>query len=183
MLSWILDFTSADVYSRHTWFSNSASGVVTISTALYQSRSELLHGFEAYSIEGWDGYDAEPLSKNALDAARDWLDALPHWIPNPDIAPGADGSIGIDWTYDFGSLYVDVYSDGSLRLFQDIDNLWPRDATSKPDPDAFSDRISPLLDGLRPSLDASILPIQQHRDLLPTGALVATGADVYRLRP
>lgn len=77
-----------------------------------QTRSDrLLAGFESYQVPGWDGDEAEPVTVEALDRARELLDALPDWMPDPDVAPGADGSIGLDWS----QILVDVYA-GNIRV-------------------------------------------------------------------
>ena len=67
--------------------------------------------FGKYSTPNWDGYDAEPIGQETIDAARSFLRMLPDTFGGPDIAPGSDGTIGLEW----------VFADGPLRkLFVDI---------------------------------------------------------------
>lgn len=49
------------------------------------------------ATEDWDGYGAAAISRSVADRARRFLDALPHWMPAPDIVPEADGEIAIEW--------------------------------------------------------------------------------------
>lgn len=70
-----------------------------------------LDGFDLYSERDWDGYGAEPISQDTIDAARTFIGMLPNTFGDPDIAPGGDGTIGLQW----------VFKDGPLRkLFIDI---------------------------------------------------------------
>lgn len=128
-------------------------------------RSALLVGFDAYMSGGWDGDDAAPITPLALACALEWLRALPFWVPNPEVAPGADGSIGFEWAYDFGSLYVDVQPDGSMHLFQDIDKLQPPELKSGPSISVFLDIVSSLLELFRPRVP---LNRQQLNATLPS---------------
>jgi hypothetical protein len=53
--------------------------------------------FEAYNHTNWDGYGADPISSETCKAARAFRRLLPRQISLPDIAPGADGTIGFEW--------------------------------------------------------------------------------------
>jgi hypothetical protein len=67
--------------------------------------------FETYSARDWDGYGAEPIAKDTIEAARLFLQMLPDSFGRPDIAPGSDGTIGLEWVFDEGplkKLFVDI---------------------------------------------------------------------------
>lgn len=50
------------------------------------------------SAEGWDGYDAAPVSDDAYDEAKRLLESLPlATFPMPEIVPEPDGGIGLEW--------------------------------------------------------------------------------------
>ena len=49
------------------------------------------------SEESWDGYGAMPISQATYSEAMRFLDALPSWIPTPEIVPEPDGDIGFEW--------------------------------------------------------------------------------------
>jgi hypothetical protein len=55
--------------------------------------------YEQYNISGWDGYDAAPISKETVSIARRFNKLLPVNVSRPDIAPGADGTIGFEWRF------------------------------------------------------------------------------------
>ena len=70
-----------------------------------------LAGYEAYAHSNWDGYDAEPISPETLRAARFFLSMLPETLGEPDIAPGADGTIGLEWSFTdrpLRKLFIDI---------------------------------------------------------------------------
>jgi hypothetical protein len=76
-----------------------------------------LAGYERYASPNWGGFDAEPVTRATLASARLLLRLLPDTFGAPDIAPGADGTIGLEWSF----------TDRPLRkLFIDIGpgNVW-----------------------------------------------------------
>jgi hypothetical protein len=75
------------------------------------SKKEPLEGYEQYSEANWDGNDAEPITAETLQYARWFLKVIPQTFGPPDIAPSADGSIGLEWVHERGSLH---------KLFLDI---------------------------------------------------------------
>jgi hypothetical protein len=70
-----------------------------------------LEGYEQYSEAAWDGHDAAPITADTLQYARKLLNVIPKTFGPPDIAPSADGSIGLEWVADSGPL---------RKLFLDI---------------------------------------------------------------
>jgi hypothetical protein len=70
-----------------------------------------LDGYEHYATPNWDGEDAEPITPQTLQYARRLLEVMPNRFGPPDIAPSADGSIGLEWVPDTGPL---------RKLFLDI---------------------------------------------------------------
>jgi hypothetical protein len=57
----------------------------------------LLTGFERFSADGWDGDDAKRIESNTLLAARDLLREIGGAAGFPEVVPGADGSICMEW--------------------------------------------------------------------------------------
>jgi len=55
-----------------------------------------LAGYEAFAAPNWDGYGADPIRADTLAAARHLIRNLPATFGDPDIAPGADGTIGLE---------------------------------------------------------------------------------------
>jgi hypothetical protein len=56
--------------------------------------------FEECSVPGWDGYDAQPLNKEAYLEARKLILSLPivSFIPMPEIVPEPSGAIAFEWS-------------------------------------------------------------------------------------
>ena len=67
-------------------------------------QNEALHSleelFEECSVPGWDGYDAQPLSREAYLEARKLILSLPivSFIPMPEIVPEPSGDIAFEWS-------------------------------------------------------------------------------------
>lgn len=49
------------------------------------------------SEQGWDGYDAIPLSRDSFSNASRFIYLLPEWAIQPDIIPSPDGWISFEW--------------------------------------------------------------------------------------
>jgi hypothetical protein len=71
--------------------------------------------FVSYSAKfghaNWDGYGADPIEPSTIEAARSFMAALPTAFGTPDVAPGADGTIGLEWAFpQWGvrKLFIDI---------------------------------------------------------------------------
>jgi hypothetical protein len=62
--------------------------------------------YEAYHVPSWDGYGAEPILPETVRAARSLSRLLPPEAPEPDIAPGGDGTIGFEWYSSIGREWI-----------------------------------------------------------------------------
>jgi hypothetical protein len=58
------------------------------------------------SQEGWDGYDAVPISEEACDEAKKFIKSLPVNFPMPKIVPEPGGEIGLEWTTGRSQVFV-----------------------------------------------------------------------------
>jgi hypothetical protein len=83
-----------------------------ISPRIRRAPAEPLAGYETYAVENWEGYNALPITPETLAAARAIMKALPNQpFGEPECSPGADGSIGLEWIMDRGSvrkLFIDI---------------------------------------------------------------------------
>jgi len=52
---------------------------------------------DACSKPGWDGYDATPVSSEAVARALLLIELLPEWIQLPELAPSPEGEISFEW--------------------------------------------------------------------------------------
>jgi hypothetical protein len=71
----------------------------------------VLAGYDRYSVPNWDGDQAEPILPETVAATRSLLQVLPSNFGEPDIAPAADGTVGLEWMPDTGplrKLFIDV---------------------------------------------------------------------------
>jgi hypothetical protein len=70
-----------------------------------------LKSYEKLTERNWDGYDAEPLTRQTIDYARKILNVMPMTFGLPDIAPGGNGSVALEWHPTTGSvrkLFLDI---------------------------------------------------------------------------
>ncbi len=68
-------------------------------TKSFQMFLEVLEVIRESSTPNWDGYDALPLKANAAREAVRFIEIMPIWIPEPDIAPLPNGDIGFQWHF------------------------------------------------------------------------------------
>jgi hypothetical protein len=50
--------------------------------------------------QGWDGYDAEPISPESVIRAAQLIELLPISIQTPDVVPEPSGDISLEWRAD-----------------------------------------------------------------------------------
>jgi hypothetical protein len=73
--------------------------------------SDPLAGYSRYSTPNWDGYGAEAITPETIAAAQRLIRDLPKTFGEPDIAPGADGTIGLEWSFKnrpLKKLFIDI---------------------------------------------------------------------------
>lgn len=137
-MSLAFDYTDDDA-SRY----NPASGTISVgydtimgkavggATAFLRTRvPDRFTEFDLYDVRNWDGYDAEPISQDTVNAARQF-DALldRKCAANAEIAPSGDGTIGFEWQTPTALIYCDIgpgkvisarkiYGDGKVELYE-----------------------------------------------------------------
>jgi hypothetical protein len=110
-----------------------------------------LAGFSAYNQANWDGFDAEPITKQTVAAARRLIGNLPHTYGAADIAPGADGTIGFEWHPEPGplkKLYIDVGPGAVWRAYWQRKNGESGHVAKKPVDIAIETDLKDLFDHL-----------------------------------
>jgi hypothetical protein len=113
---------------KSTWLVGTASTVskqISLQSHAEQSvalgwrqtlRDQLADVHQEASVRGWDGYDAEPITKLALDTARNLIDLMPETMPCPDIVPSPNGEIAFEW--DRGNDYLfSIRTHGRLLVY------------------------------------------------------------------
>jgi hypothetical protein len=82
--------TAIAIYDRSTFLTRSYS----------TGSSEASQKLQKLCYEGnWDGYGALPVSQATYDEAVRFLNALPSWLPTPEIVPEPSGDIGFEWNF------------------------------------------------------------------------------------
>jgi hypothetical protein len=74
-------------------------------------KADPLAGYERYAGTNWDGCGAEPITRATLASARLFLSRLPDTLGAPDVAPGAEGTIGLEWSFrdqKVRKLFIDI---------------------------------------------------------------------------
>jgi hypothetical protein len=89
-----------------------------------------LQGFEQFTVPDWDGQEAAPVAKADLDFARRLLTSIEPYLPSePDAAPGADGSICMEWISDTAAqskkIFVDVAPRGYVLTYSRLGDSPP----------------------------------------------------------
>ena len=76
--------------------------------------SNICEIFNECSIVGWDGYEADPVSRTSAESAERFIDLLPDRIQLPEIYPEQDGHIAFEWHTDENKIFSVTISDKSL---------------------------------------------------------------------
>lgn len=108
--------------SQRSWYSTP----VTHSLRATQKQSDPFTQYAiAFKALGWDGEDALPITPATIAAARAFYSFLTPYLrrslAEPDIAPGVDGTIGLEWDFtndEYCKLFVEVQPFGAIRWFR-----------------------------------------------------------------
>lgn len=73
-----------------------------------------LKGYEGYHVRNWDGNDAEPITPETLELAQTVFDMIDE---RGDAAPGADGTICMEWRRGDDILCLDIGPGKKLRMY------------------------------------------------------------------
>lgn len=90
------------------------SSIIRHGTYYYEGAKQIsdrFASFQKYTKSNWDGYGADPISKETMIAASDFLNFTEGLLDEPEIAPGSDGTIGFEWLYSSGplaKLFIDI---------------------------------------------------------------------------
>lgn len=56
----------------------------------------------------WDGYDADPISGAACEAAKQLIVSLPGNLESPELCPNPNGTISMEWESDEGDAQLEL---------------------------------------------------------------------------
>lgn len=71
-----------------------------------QLQHELLQLYKEYSVDNWDGYNSEPVSRKAYLEAEKFIAMLPSSVGVPDIVPEPNGEIAFEWYRGKGFAFI-----------------------------------------------------------------------------
>lgn len=84
--------------------------------------SNIYEIFNECSIVGWDGYEANPVSRASAEGAERFINLLPDRIQLPEIYPEQDGHIAFEWHTDKDKIFSVTISD-KLLIYAGIFNV------------------------------------------------------------
>lgn len=70
---------------------------VTIGRPIEEAAESLLELYKDCSKPNWDGYGADPVSKDSISEALNFIQLLPSSFPIPQILAEPSGEIGFEW--------------------------------------------------------------------------------------
>ena len=70
-----------------------------------------------YAEVGWDGYEASPISEEAIQRARILIKALPDCAPCPELVPSAVGEIAYEWKHPRHEILLRQYHTWNIIKF------------------------------------------------------------------
>jgi len=92
------DASPSGFFGQLSQFSNIGSTGLTRPTYVQPAAAaDEFSEFDEYNFRDWDGYDADPITPETVSAARALKRMFLSDVLTPDIAPGADGTIGFEW--------------------------------------------------------------------------------------
>lgn len=97
--------------------------------------------YESCREEGWDGYDAEPVTEDALVEAARLLFLLPSSIPMPAVSPEPTGEIVLEWYKDRYHVFAASVGGESIITYA---GLFGPDSKSH-GTEHFGDSLSPII--------------------------------------
>jgi hypothetical protein len=110
-------------YLRPTQKNLSSSDITTVDKPKDLRPVDPFDGFDQYAEADWDGAGARPVTADTLASARrvyTFLEPYLRKLKAPNLAPGADGTIGFEWYYRGGrikKLFIEVQPGDNVRAY------------------------------------------------------------------
>ncbi len=82
------------------------SEAMTLGHLFDELRNTLTKLYGECSQADWDGYGAHAITENAYVEAQRLIDALPSWLPTPEIVAEPSGEIGFEWYKEKGQVFA-----------------------------------------------------------------------------
>lgn len=82
------------------------SEALTLGRPFDELRNSLSELYRECSQPDWDGYGAKPVTEDSYAEAQRIIDALPSWLPAPEIVAEPSGDIGFEWYKEKGQVFA-----------------------------------------------------------------------------
>ncbi|MBF8262450.1 MAG: hypothetical protein HW387_115 [Parachlamydiales bacterium] len=79
-------------------------------------RHDLMTAYQDCCEEGWNGYDAEPITKQTILAGETLLELLPDNVMPPEVLPEPTGKISFAWRNAAGATLVIAVDSNSIAF-------------------------------------------------------------------
>jgi len=98
-VEWCVDGVSAESQEIRSMVSRIASQQRILASFGWRDSllDEVSHISQNCERQGWDGYDAEPISNESAIRAAQLIELLPNSIQTPDVVPEPSGDISLEW--------------------------------------------------------------------------------------
>lgn len=93
---------------------------ITIGRSLEETVESLYQVFKECSVKNWDGYGANPISRDsALEALR-FINLMPSLFPMPQVIAEPSGEIGFEWYKDNRLIFAISFSGKNMISYAGI---------------------------------------------------------------
>jgi hypothetical protein len=80
----------------------------------------VLAGLQDFAWDDWDGEGARGITQEIIGNAEQLLGKLAPHVPQPEVAPAADGSLCMEWNSAAGVIWLDIEPDGTAAVLVQI---------------------------------------------------------------
>lgn len=93
---------------------------ITIGRPIEEAAESLLELYKDCSEKNWDGYGANPVSKDSISEALDFIQLLPSSFPMPQMLAEPSGEIGLEWYKDKKMIFAISFNGKNMITFAGI---------------------------------------------------------------
>ncbi|MBS4059469.1 MAG: hypothetical protein KG029_03640 [Bacteroidetes bacterium] len=93
---------------------------ITIGRPVEEATESLLEFYKDCSQPNWDGYGANPVSKDSISEALDFIQLLPSSFPIPQILAEPSGEIGLEWYKDKKMIFAISFNGKGMITYAGI---------------------------------------------------------------
>jgi hypothetical protein len=93
---------------------------VTIGRPIEEAVESLLELYKECSQPNWDGYGANPVSKDSVFEALKFIDLIPSSFPMPQVIAEPSGEIGLEWFKDKRLIFAISFSGKNMISYAGI---------------------------------------------------------------